>query len=318
MDPLRTERPESPPPDDGGQAEDLDSRISRRRLIQTMGVAGGAALAGVSSMIAPDVAAALQDATPEASEAAGGIPPEVPPWMKEWGPLPSEYGSRSSFEDGVVRAPSATSSRSPLGDLHGIITPNSLFFERHHAGVPQIDPSVHRLMIHGMVDRPTIFTVDDIKRFPSKSVIHFLECSGNSGSAWREESLQDTAQLAARPGQRHGVDRRADADAVERSRHPARRHLAALRRRRCSGDDAQRTHREGDGGWAARLRPERRGATARAGISRCGRSGPDTKATRTSSGSGGSKWAMSLGKPARKRRNIPTCWQTEPPGSSRS
>ena len=38
--------------------------------------------------------------------------------------------------------------------------------------------------------------LDDIKRFPSKSVIHFLECSGNSGSAWREESLRDTAQQA--------------------------------------------------------------------------------------------------------------------------
>jgi sulfane dehydrogenase subunit SoxC len=194
MEPLRTDQFEGPP----SEEEHLDehgARISRRRLIQTMGVAGGAALAGASVAAVPEVAAALQEATPESTDATG-IPPEVPPWMKEWGPLPSEYGSRSSFEEYVVRDPSATSSRSPLGDLRGIITPNSLFFERHHAGVPQIDPNVHRLMIHGMVDRPTIFTLDDIKRFPSKSVIHFLECSGNSGSAWREESLRDTAQQA--------------------------------------------------------------------------------------------------------------------------
>jgi sulfane dehydrogenase subunit SoxC len=74
------------------------------------------------------------------------------------------------------------------------MTPNSLFFERHHAGVPQIDPAQHRLMIHGLVDRPTIFTLDDIRRFPAVSAIHFHECSGNSGSEWTEESIADTAQ----------------------------------------------------------------------------------------------------------------------------
>lgn len=166
--------------------------LSRRQLIQAAGVAGGAMLAGASLRSSPQVSA--QVATPEATGAV--LPPNVPPWTKEWGPLPSEYGSRSPFEEGVVRDPSSTSSRSPLGDLRGIITPNSLFFERHHAGVPQIDPAQHRLIIHGMVDEPTIFTMDDIKRFPSKSVIHFLECSGNSGSAWQEDSLRDTAQQA--------------------------------------------------------------------------------------------------------------------------
>jgi sulfane dehydrogenase subunit SoxC len=193
MDPLRTD--EVPQTAEGPPRDVTDTTITRRRLIQTAGAAGGAALAGVSTRLLPEGAAAFQEATPEAAEEVGP-PPEVPPWTKEWGPLPSEYGERSPFESHVVRDPSATSSRSPLGDLRGIITPNSLFFERHHAGVPQIDPSVHRLIIHGMVDRPTIFTLDDIKRFPSKSVIHFLECSGNSGSAWREESLRDTAQQA--------------------------------------------------------------------------------------------------------------------------
>ncbi len=178
------------------EAPGHDQALSRRDLMQRAGLAGGALVA--ASIVSPGAVTA-QDApaaTPEAEAAEVGPPPDVPPWTKEWGPLPSEYGSRSPFEEGVVRDPSATSSRSPLGDLRGIITPNSLFFERHHAGVPQIDPSVHRLIIHGMVDRPTVFTLDDIKRFPSRSVIHFLECSGNSGSAWREESLRDTAQQA--------------------------------------------------------------------------------------------------------------------------
>ena len=47
----------------------------------------------------------------------------------------------------------------------GIITPNGLCFERHHAGVPDIDPEQHRLIIHGMVDRELIFTMDDLVRF---------------------------------------------------------------------------------------------------------------------------------------------------------
>jgi sulfane dehydrogenase subunit SoxC len=68
-----------------------------------------------------------------------------------------------------------------LQELDGIITPNGLFYERHHGGVPTIDPAQHRLMLHGLVERPLIFTVDDLRRFPSESRIHFLECSGNPG-----------------------------------------------------------------------------------------------------------------------------------------
>ena len=128
---------------------------------------------------------------------ADALPPAIPPWMQAWGPPPSEYGSRSVYESGVVRLPSATSSRSPLRDFFGSFTPNSLFYERHHAGVPTIDPSLHRLMVHGLVDRPTIFTMDDIKRFPAVSVINFMECSGNSGSEWTEERIAEIGEALA-------------------------------------------------------------------------------------------------------------------------
>lgn len=100
------------------------------------------------------------------------------------------YGVPSAFEKGVVRVlPSApnpfpTGSRSPLQSLYGIITPNGLFFERHHAGVPTINPDEHRLMVHGLVERPLILDMEDIVRFPSVSKIHFLECSGNSSSQY--------------------------------------------------------------------------------------------------------------------------------------
>jgi sulfane dehydrogenase subunit SoxC len=98
------------------------------------------------------------------------------------------YGMPSRFEKDVIKnIPSnlpqylSASGRTPLQDLDGIITPNGLFYERHHGGVPTIDPSQHRLMLHGLVDRPLIFTMDDIRRFPSQSRIYFLECSGNPG-----------------------------------------------------------------------------------------------------------------------------------------
>jgi sulfane dehydrogenase subunit SoxC len=70
--------------------------------------------------------------------------------------------------------------------LHGTLCPNALFYEVHYGGIPAIDPAEHRLLVHGMVDRPPLFTVDDVKRLPAVSVVHFLECSGNSWTEWLE------------------------------------------------------------------------------------------------------------------------------------
>ncbi|EHP42386.1 sulfite dehydrogenase precursor (SoxC) [Cupriavidus basilensis OR16] len=121
----------------------------------------------------------------------------VPPWTRTPGEpvLWRAYGQPSEFEKNVIRRnrgpapmPGANSSMTPLQDLRGIITPTGLVFERHHAGIPQIDPARHRLAVHGLVDRPRIFTMDDLVRLPSVSRIHFLECSGNTGREWRAPS----------------------------------------------------------------------------------------------------------------------------------
>jgi sulfane dehydrogenase subunit SoxC len=105
------------------------------------------------------------------------------------GPV-TRYGQRSPHEKAArllsTRTyPEEASSRTPLQDLDGIITPSSLHFERHHAGVPKIDPAQHELLIHGLVERPLVFRMDELRRLPSISRIYFLECSGNSGSGWR-------------------------------------------------------------------------------------------------------------------------------------
>src|SRR5215470_12733425 len=102
------------------------------------------------------------------------------------------YGDRSRFERavrGLPQPPTKTDewgpSVTPLGASMGIITPSALHFEVHRGGVADIDPKKHRLLIHGMVERPVILTVDEIKRLPSVSRIYFLECAGNTLSEWR-------------------------------------------------------------------------------------------------------------------------------------
>ena len=82
------------------------------------------------------------------------------------------YGSRSQFENEVRwRFPTATKESSwtmtPLDKSKGMITPSGLHFERHHAGIPNIDPEKHTLVVHGMIERPMQFTVDQLSRFPS-------------------------------------------------------------------------------------------------------------------------------------------------------
>jgi sulfane dehydrogenase subunit SoxC len=106
------------------------------------------------------------------------------------------YGARSSFEKAVrwtrdSKTPEAGSSFTPLASLNGILTPSSLHYERHHAGIPDIDPARHRLVVQGMVERPLVFTVDEIKRLPSESRILVVECGGNSGGEWAARTGAD-------------------------------------------------------------------------------------------------------------------------------
>ncbi|PCE22167.1 sulfite dehydrogenase [Paraburkholderia acidicola] len=126
-------------------------------------------------------------------------PLDVAPWSRTPGAPIHEhpYGLPSSHESDVVRRsartwplPGSASSMTPLADLYGTITPNGLVYERHHGGVPDIDPDQHRLVLHGLVREPKLFTMDDLVRLPSESRIHFIECSGNTGSEWNGPSGQ--------------------------------------------------------------------------------------------------------------------------------
>ena len=106
------------------------------------------------------------------------------------------YGDRSPYEKAVrwtrqSRTPETGSSFTPLQESVGTLTPSSLHYERHHSGIPTIDPARHRLVIHGMVDRPLSLSVADIRRLPSLSRTMVLECGGNSGSEWAASTAPD-------------------------------------------------------------------------------------------------------------------------------
>lgn len=99
------------------------------------------------------------------------------------------YGERSPFEKAVrwtreSKTPETGSSFTPLQDSVGTITPSALHYERHHGGIPTIDPSAHRLVIHGMVERPLSLSMADIRRLPSLTRPLALECGGNSAGEW--------------------------------------------------------------------------------------------------------------------------------------
>ena len=121
----------------------------------------------------------------------------VESWMREPGSPFTGYGQPSRFEAKVVRkfasAPGTTgtgASRTPLQQLNGTITPNGLHFERHHSGIPDIDPDAHRLLIHGLVKRPLVFTLEALARYPMETRIAFVECGGNTGALYQKEPPQ--------------------------------------------------------------------------------------------------------------------------------
>jgi len=161
-------------------------RLTRRRLL-----AGAAS--GVGALVLKASAAPLSG-----EKASEDRPVVTHDTTKMQGTPPSELGERSRFEKPrrrVTKPEPSASSTTPLEDLEGIITPADLHFERHHGGVPEIDPERWRLLIHGMVDRPTVFSLDDLKRFPRRSRICFIECSGNGSRGYKEMNPETSPQV---------------------------------------------------------------------------------------------------------------------------
>ena len=216
----------------------------------------------------------LRTARADASAPAKPRPPAPEDATKLLGRAPNELGERSLFEHPrrfVITPRPSGSSGTPLQDLVGIITPADLHYERHHGGVPTLDPESYSLLIHGMVERPIVFTLRDLTRFPARSLICFLECSGNGGRAYEKiqseltpqqiDGLTSTSEWTGVPLATlfREVGREAEGDMVPRRRRRTRAVLArsipieqGLRRRA----DRLRTERRAlrpEQGYPARL-----------------------------------------------------------------
>jgi sulfane dehydrogenase subunit SoxC len=133
------------------------------------------------------------------AETLAGVPPREP--GADLGP----FSARSKYVQ-INRIPEAgpghrnvdpadaINSKAPLQKLVGEITPSDLHYERSHAGAPDLDPSKHRLLVHGMVGKQLVFSVDDLKVMPSVSRILFLECTGNGWENWKKADPNLTVQ----------------------------------------------------------------------------------------------------------------------------
>jgi len=121
---------------------------------------------------------------------------DIPEWSSKLGEKTTKYpyGVPSPYEHNNVRRQHsllssgdeyATVTMTPLHESEGIITPNGLFFTRNHGGTAHIDPKEWRLMIHGLVEKEIVLTLDQLKKYPSETRIYFIECPANGSTGWR-------------------------------------------------------------------------------------------------------------------------------------
>lgn len=133
-----------------------------------------------------------------ARAAFGSDPPPIPAdATRVLGQGITARAARSPFEELEIAPVGAVTGTAfaPIERFRGTITPTDLQFQRHHGGIAHIDPGAYTLLLHGLVDRPLVFTLEDLRRFPSVTRPHFLECAGNGRKAYREPKGELTPQF---------------------------------------------------------------------------------------------------------------------------
>lgn len=161
-----------------------ENTVDRRDFFRKAAAISATALAGTSLL---------------ANESTGEGDPAImhhTKWGQVWGdPITTNlYGVPSAYEHNVTRRSTSLLSSgnfrasiavTPIHESQGIITPNGLFFSRSHGGTAHVDPNEFRLMIHGLVEKPIVLTLEQLKRYPSVTRTHFIECPANGGQEWR-------------------------------------------------------------------------------------------------------------------------------------
>src|SRR6516162_7703606 len=159
--------------------------LNRRMLLGSSVLFAGAMGTGVTTSLGGAAAEPLTD----------------DPWSLAPGTTIPPYGQPSRFEAKVVRTltnpnlePRPSAARTPHHLLNGTITPNGLHFVIARGGYPDIDPDKHRLLIHGLVRQPAVYTLEALHRFPMVSRIALIECGGNSAPLFSQEPIQANVQ----------------------------------------------------------------------------------------------------------------------------
>ena len=130
----------------------MNRDISRREIIR-----GGAALAGLAALGIPKW-------LPAAQAQVGEVIP--------WSDIPANFNPSPST--GLRTLDTRTIQKSTF------FTPNEDFFAVQHYPVPNIDPAGYQLRFTGLVDKPMVFTLDQLKRRPRMEQVACFECSGNN------------------------------------------------------------------------------------------------------------------------------------------
>ncbi len=183
-----------------------DPRPGRRRFLgQGLALASASVASGVHAERGVDASAPGAAHVPTTQPASStALATDVPPWGQQPGLPFQPYGQPSPHEARVLRRIGLNhrgislgngGAWTPLEQLEGTLTPNGLHFVRSHNGTPEIDPARHRLLLHGLVQRPLQFDLAALLRYPLQSRQLFLECAGNSSAGWFEEPVQRSAGL---------------------------------------------------------------------------------------------------------------------------
>jgi DMSO/TMAO reductase YedYZ molybdopterin-dependent catalytic subunit len=170
------------------------------------------------------------------------------PEVSEPAPSVDPDDAQQALDEGMVvhRAQPLNCETSIPALIGGVVMPNAHFYVRNHFGAPVLDASTWRLEVGGLVERPAVLSLNDLRRMRSETRVVTLECAGNGrhtlepkvpGEQWRLGAvstaewtgvpltevldsvgvLPDAAEVVFRGADRGTVEERSDPIWFERS-----------------------------------------------------------------------------------------------------
>ncbi len=121
------------------------------------------------------------------------------PVSDEISALDPEDGCQQAIEAGLVvhRAHPLNCETSIPSLVGGVVMPNAHFYVRNHFQIPTFDADTFRLSVSGLVDRPQQFSLADLQRMHSQTVVATLECAGNGRTLFEPPAAGERWNLGA-------------------------------------------------------------------------------------------------------------------------